>query len=194
MGEWCLHHSERLHLSRSLLAVVQYVPFLPNKDCNLYLAFLFAHSPLLMRFAWEHTFCFVLELVCSSAARSHTAHLRRLLQRAKALREHREGQGVIVMMLLASQGSVSLFPGRWEGKQFSFFIRTVTEPPHTPWIQWLPYFMFLVDRRLLLCQRWCGAAYLHVQRFLWEVMDPTAALCLAELLMLVQNRWETMSH
>lgn len=119
-------NSKRLHPSCSLFAVVQYVPSLPNKNYHLYLAFLFTHFPLLMRFAWEHIFCFVLELVCSSAAHSYTTYLRTLLQRAKNSQGASEGHGVVAMTLLtsqASQRSVSPFPGRWEGKQFCFFIK-----------------------------------------------------------------------
>lgn len=44
---------------------------------------------------------------------------------------------------------------------------------------------------LLLSVWWRGGAYRRVQRFLWEGRGLTAALHLAELLMLVQNRWGT---
>ena len=67
----------------------------------------------------------------------------------------RGGQGVVATTLLtsqASQGSVSPFPGRWKRKQFCFFIKNVTESPHTLWLLWLPCFTFLVARDLLLSQ------------------------------------------
>lgn len=148
-------NSERLHLSHSLFAVAQYIPFLSSKKYLYFLPFLFTCSPLLMRYAWEHTLCFVLELVFSLSAHSHSVYLCTLLQRAKAAKGHRGGQEAVATTLLTSQanhGSVSSFPGRWEEKQFCFSIKNMTEPLHAPWLLWLPCFTFLLAKDLLLSQ------------------------------------------
>lgn len=112
-----------------------------NKKYHLYLAFLLTRSPLLMRFACEHTFCFLLELVCSSPVCSRAVYHSKLQQRAKMSRsagrtKSRSAgrQRVVAKSLLTSkpsQGSVSPLPRRWEGKQYHFLIKDVTKPPHT---------------------------------------------------------------
>lgn len=147
---------ERLHLSHSLFAVVQYVPSPSSKKISFFFFTISLHllsiiNEVCMRtyFVFCSRACFL--LVCPQPLRVslYAAADSKGSQRAQG------GQEAVATTLLTSQAnhrSVSSFPGRWEEKQFCFSIKNMTEPSHAPWLLWLPCFTFLLAKDLLLSQ------------------------------------------
>lgn len=89
-GEWCKLWKASPFTFPLCSGAVRSLSFQQENIFFFFSPFLFICSPLLMKFAWEHTLCFVLELVFSLSAHSHSVYLCTLLQRAKAAKGHRE--------------------------------------------------------------------------------------------------------